>query len=151
MSDEYMILTIERMQIELKRALEDIQLLTEELQRRGPVVPVQQATTELPAVVDAAPVVSEAPKKKRIFKVKKTVSPEPISTSDTEKLKKHTAIQAWNAFMTMIRTEMQGASQEKPKREDVLATAKASKDSDPEAYKVFSINWLASQESSFPN
>jgi len=151
MSDEYMILTIERMQIELKRALEDIQLLTEELQRRGPALPVQEVITELPAVVDAVPVVSEAPKKKRTFKVKKSVSPEPISTSDTEKVKKHTAIQAWNAFMSMIRTEMQGASQEKPKQEDVLATAKASKDSDPEAYKVFCTNWLATQTTSLPN
>jgi len=144
MSDEYMILTIERMQIELKRALEDIQLLTEELQRRGPIVPlpvveVQEISTE--PIVPVAPVAI----KKRTYKLKKTVSVEPSSTNGTETVKKVTAIHAWNAFMAMIRTEMQGDSQEKPKQEEVQVMAKASKDSDPEAYKVFCTNWLANQ------
>jgi len=151
MSDEYMILTIERMQIELKRALEDIQLLTEELQRRGPivalpVVAVQEVSTE--PIVPVAPV---APVKKRVYKIKKTVSVEPSSTNGTETVKKVTAIHAWNAFMAMIRNEMQGDSQEKPKQEEVQVMAKASKDSDPEAYKVFCTNWLANQTNQSPS
>lgn len=163
MSDEYMILTIERMQIELKRALEDIQLLTEELQRRGPIDPGPTAVAPSAAAPAAAAPTAAAPaavalvepvapaspvKKKRTFKIKKAVSPEPISASGTETVKKVTAIQPWNAFMAMIRSEMQGDSQEKPKQEDVLAMAKASKDSDPEAYKVFCTNWLENQSPS---
>lgn len=151
MSDEYMILTIERMQIELRRALEDIQLLTEELQRRGPITiaaPAQEVRNDLPLV----PTEPEVPsKKKRTFKVKKNVSFEPSSASDTETVKKLTAIQPWNAFMAMIRSEMQGGSEEKPKQEDVLAMAKASKDSDPEAYKVFCTNWLVNQTNQSPS
>lgn len=117
MSDELMILTIEKMQIELRRAMEDMKILTDEVQRRIPTEPV----------------VSVSPKPKRTIKIK--VSPEEVK-------KKPTGIVTWNAFISHIRTEMQNTSETKVKNEDVIAKATATKLADPEGYKKFCADWL---------
>lgn len=124
MSDELMILTIEKMQIELRRAMEDIELLTIEIQRRvQPVAPEEAKTTPL-----------HLTKVKRVIKIRKTPAEEPK--------KKPTGIVTWNAYLTQTRNEMQKASDVKMRNEDVVAKATATKLADPEGYKVFCSNWL---------
>jgi hypothetical protein len=123
MSDELMILTIEKMQIELKRAMEDIQLLMAELQGRSSPVNVEK--------------VSEGPvKAKRVIKLMKGSKAEGVK-------KKPTGIVTWNAFISEIRSEMQKSSDTKIKNEEVIAKATATKLADPDAYKAFCNNWLA--------
>ena len=129
MSDEYMILTIERMQIELRRAMEDIQFLTQELQKRTgvatSVATTSGSTTSVATTTAAAPL--EAPvKARRVIKLKKAAA---LPEGD-QVVKKPTAIATWNAYVSMIRLDMQTENQEKPKQEDVVAKAKASKDAD---------------------
>jgi len=156
MSDEHMILTIERMQIELRRAMEDIQYLSLEFQRRAQVesvpvlVPVAMATPEdEPEAVAVAEPVPVPTKKTRKIKVKKTIveQTDSLNTSTESEIvaKRPTAIAPWNAYVSLIRTTMQNENEVKPRQEDVLTKAKASKDADPEAYKAFCVNWLASQ------
>lgn len=122
MSDELMILTVEKMQIELRRAMEDIELLTAELQRRIGSTEGTVATVE--------PV-----KTKRVIKIRKNATIEQVK-------KKPTGIVTWNAFLSQVRLEMQEGSEMKVKNEDVIAKATATKLADPEAYKTFCTNWL---------
>jgi hypothetical protein len=137
MSDESMILTVERMQVELRRAMEDIQLLTLELQKRCNVDSVVPLST---ASVDPVPTPSTTKVVKRKIKVKTAVikSLEPL-------VKKTTAIAPWNAYVSNIRRSMQEQGDVELKNDVVRAKAKASKDSDPEGYKKFCDEWLASQ------
>lgn len=124
MSDDLMILTIEKMQIELRRAMSDIELLTAELQRRTTVAP--QVATE--------------PKPKKVIKLK---APKPLEVTPEVKKKHPTGIVTWNAFLSQVRHEMQELSEEKVKNEDVIAKATATKLADPEGYKTFCAAWLA--------
>ena len=152
MSDAHMILTIERMQIELRRAMEDIQYLSLELQKRNQAVVEPMAIVEPMAMPVAMPEpmpVPESVKKTRKIKVKKAII-EPTdalntSTDSDTVTKKPTAIAPWNAYVSLMRATMQSETEVKPRQEDVLAKAKASKDADPEGYKAFCVNWLAAQ------
>ena len=131
MSDELMILTVEKMQIELRRAMEDIELLTVELQRRTSPVPVETSFHAEPA---QTPQVIQPAKARRVIKLK-------AKAEDVKK--KPTGIVTWNAFLSQVRNEMQSLSDVKVKNEDVVAKATSTKLADPEAYKAFCVEWLS--------
>ncbi len=124
MSDDLMIRTIEKMQIELRRALADVQLLTDELKRNASQAQPVGVTTEKP---------------KKVIKLKNLT---PVAIDEVKK-KHPTGIVTWNAFLSQIRGEMQQLSEEKVKNEDVIAKATATKMADPEGYKAFCASWLA--------
>ena len=151
-SDEYMILTIERMQIELRRAMEDIQFLAQELQRRKvsplvqpsivPIVPIVPV-----ALVEPLALVEPIIKKRKVIKVKATPVIQAVEQDlvKDSTVKKITAIAPWNAYVAMIRNSMQSDSEEKIKNDDVIVRAKESKMLDPEEYKTFCNDWMANQ------
>lgn len=133
MSDELMILTIEKMQIELRRAMEDIELLTMELQRRASPVHLDTSFQTASSEPAEPARLLEPVKIKRVIKLK----------PKTEEIKKKpTGIVTWNAFISQIRSEMQQSSEVKVKNEDVVAKATSTKLADPEAYKAFCAEWL---------
>jgi hypothetical protein len=125
MSNDLMINTVEKMQIELSRAMEDIKLLADELKKRIESVSVVDAQTT----------------EKKVIKLKKKV-PQVDQVVETKK-KTPTGIVSWNAYVSLIRTEMQEEPGTKVKNEDVLAKAIATKLADPEGYKEFCSNWLS--------
>lgn len=133
MSDELMILTIEKMQIELRRAMEDIELLSVELQRRASPVPLDTSFQTVSSEPAEPARLVEPVKAKRVIKLK--AKPEEVK-------KKPTGIVTWNAFLSQIRTEMQSVSEVKVKNEDVVAKATSTKLADPEGYKTFCAEWL---------
>ena len=141
MSDEHMILTIERMQIELRRAMEDIQILTSELQKRmtislSPVVPVAPVVHVAPVVpvapvIPVAPVVHVSPVAevtsvaevtavaemtpieglKKSRKVIKIKLKKQPPLEVIEPKKKITGLAPWNAYVSMVRMMMKNDSE----------------------------------------
>jgi len=133
MSDELMILTIEKMQIELRRAMEDIELLSMELQRRTSPVQLDMSFQTASSEPVEPPQLVQPVKVKRVIKLK----------PKTEEVKKKpTGIVTWNAFLSQIRNEMQSLTEIKVKNEDVVAKATSTKLADPEVYKAFCADWL---------
>ena len=156
MSDEHMILTIERMQIELRRAMEDIQILTSELQKRmtislSPVVPVAPVVhvspvAEVTSVAEVTAVAEMTPieglkKSRKVIKIKLKKQP-PLEVIEPKK--KITGLAPWNAYVSMVRMMMKNDSEtEKVDEKDIRLKAKSMKDNDPEGYKTFCTEWLS--------
>ena len=133
-SDEHIILTIERMQIELRRAMEDIQVLTLELQKRISVQPVIE--TNVPTV---------APR--MVIKLKKVAPGEGVAPPPVKKL---TGLAPWNAYVAMIRAKLREESADgKVDEGEVKTKAKALKDTDPDVYKTFRDEWLTANDPTY--
>lgn len=116
-TDEQMILTIEKMNAELRSTLEDIAMLRQQFQ-----------VVEKPA---AAP--------RKLVKLKKKPLP--------DNAKPPTAIVTWNAYKKFVRDEMEAAApNSKISNEAVMEQANRKKAEDPEAYMVFSMAWLTENQ-----
>jgi len=114
MTDEQMILTIEKMNAGLRSTIEEIAMLRQRFQ-----------VVEKPAT---------APRK--VIKLKKKSLP--------DNTKPPTGIVTWNAYKKFVRDEMEAAaSDSKISNEAVMEQAKQKKADDPEGYTAFCMAWLA--------
>jgi len=114
MTDEEIIITIEKMQGELRIAMQDIAILRQLFQ-----------VSEKPAAVP-----------RKVIKLKKNLT--------ADKAKSPTGIVTWNAYKKFVRDEMEAAaSDSKISNEAVMEQAKQKKADDPEGYTAFCMAWLA--------
>jgi hypothetical protein len=114
MSDIELIVTVLKMQADLKSAMDEMNTLTNELQRR------LGSNSEVPP--------------KKTIKIKKQI-PEPSK-------KPNRAILAWNAYRMEIKNELE-LSGVPFTNKDVLKKAVEKKNQDPEGYTDFTNIWLA--------
>ena len=121
MTDEQMILTIEKMNAELRTVMDEIAMLRQRFQ-----------VLEKPAAAQ-----------KKLIKLKK----KPLPASAPGEAKPPTGIVTWNAYKKFVRDEMEATTADsKISNEAVMEQAKRKKAEDPEGYIAFCMAWLAENQ-----
>lgn len=165
MSDMQMIVAVLKMQSDLRSAMDEIQVLVNELQKKTEDLPSPIASnesdvkyvevTEPPKIVNVKKQKATKPKSQLSSKLQSIPMDVPIDVAvptkkKTSKGKKpienknpNRAILAWNAYKSYIKDTMESETNAKVSNTDVMNKAVSTKNSDPEAYKDFTYTWLA--------
>ena len=129
-SDNELITGIVRMQYDLSLVMGDLQELVSELQKRA----ISKGEMAAEAVVS---------KKKRV-KSKVSTDATVEATGESTSKKHNNGILIFNAYKNIVRAEMEKETRETPLgHKELMEAIRVKRDADPESYKKFSEEWLA--------